>query len=116
MQRSADGHTFMGLAWVEGAGARQVTHAYSYRDAAPLRAGGYYRLVQYDADGKVTYSPLQAVRRAAPAALSAFPNPTSDQVMMSWPATGPKATQWCLTNALGQLIDTEASGQPQQLE
>jgi hypothetical protein len=112
VQRSADGQAFAPLAWVDGAGSSQSLRNYSYHDAAPLSAVSYYRLKQLDADGTASYSPVQTVRRIAPAVLAAYPNPTADQTAIAWPATEAVATRWVLFNALGQQVGTEALAAP----
>ena len=109
MQRSADGQTFAALAWVGGAGSSPSARHYEYEDAKPVPGSvGYYRLKQLDADGQATYSPIQAVKYAAATAITAYPNPTTNQVRVAWPASVPVATGWQLTNALGQVLHTES--------
>ena len=108
VQRSTDGREFARLGWVAGAGNSQAPTEYSYRDAAPAGPVSYYRLKQIDTDGVVTYSPVQAVRSAEPVVLAAFPNPTTDQVTVAWPATETTATSWTLTNAMGQQLHAES--------
>jgi hypothetical protein len=107
VQRSANGEAFAKLAWVDGAGSSQTPRLYHYRDAAPLPAVSYYRLKQVDADGTAHYSPVQTLTRTAPAAITAYPNPTADQATIAWPATEAVATRWQLTNAMGQQLHTE---------
>ena len=109
VQRSADGEAFTKLAWVAGAGSSTVPRSYHCRDAAPLSPVSYYRLKQVDTDGKAIYSPVATVRIAAAAATSiaAYPNPTTGQATVTWPATETLATRWLLTNAMGQQLHAE---------
>jgi hypothetical protein len=112
VQRSADGVSFTTLATVAGMGTTQNAHTYSYFDAAPLRATTYYRLKQLDLDGAFAYSPVVAVQAAATstAALSIYPNPTTDRATVTWEMPIERAGRWYLTNSLGQVVHTEALG------
>lgn len=110
VQRSAEGTAFRTLGTVAGAGTAQIAHTYSYFDAAPLRATGYYRLQQSDADGTRTYSPVVAVQ-ADPTALSAlslYPNPATGGATLAWEGSAATAGRWYLTNTLGQVVHIEA--------
>jgi hypothetical protein len=78
VQRSTDGRTFTGLARIAGAVRSTTARSYQFRDEAAPRTGTlYYRLLQLDADGTGTYSPVATVA-AAPAALLLLPNPAHD--------------------------------------
>ena len=112
VQRSADGTTYATLASVAGMGTTQSAHTYSYFDAAPLRTTSYYRLKQLDLDGTFAYSPVVAVQAVAtsPAALSIYPNPTTDRATITWEAPIERAGRWYLTNSLSQVVHAEALG------
>jgi len=112
VQRSADGTSFTTLATVAGVGTTQNAHTYSYFDAAPLRATAYYRLKQLDTDGAFAYSPVVAVQATATstAALSIYPNPTTDRATVTWEMPIERTGRWYLTNGLGQVVHTEVLG------
>jgi hypothetical protein len=108
VQRSADGATFTTLATVAGMGTTQSAHTYSYFDAVPLRTTSYYRLKQLDLDGTFAYSPVVAIQAAAsPAALSIYPNPTTDRATVTWETPIERAGRWYLTNSTGQVVHAE---------
>ena len=108
VERSADGQTFAALAWVAGVGASQSAHRYSYYDAKPLSTlVSYYRLKQVDTDGQAVYSPVRVVRYVLAPVITVFPNPTTDRVHVTWPASEGAITSWCLTNVLGQVLATK---------
>ncbi|MGI4874361.1 MAG: discoidin domain-containing protein [Janthinobacterium lividum] len=113
VQRSAEGVAFTTLGTVAGAGSTQLTHLYSYFDATPLRATGYYRLQQLDTDGTLTYSPVVVVSAAptAPSMLSLYPNPTTGRATLSWEGTAATG-RWYLTNSTGQVVHSEALAAP----
>lgn len=110
VQRSADGTAFRTLGTVAGAGTTQTAHTYSYLDAAPLCATGYYRLKQFDADGTSTYSPVVAVPAgtAALSMLSLYPNPATGGATLAWEGSAASTGRWYLTNTSGQVVHTEA--------
>ena len=112
VERSVDGIDFAQLATIGGMGTTQSKHTYSYLDAAPLRTTSYYRLKQLDLDGKFAYSPVVAVQAvaASPAALSIYPNPTTDRATITWETPIERAGRWYLTNSLGQIVHAEALG------
>ena len=54
---------------------------YEHLDAAPLKGMNYYRLKQVDNNGDFTYSDVIAIDNSGTAAaLSVYPNPTTDLV------------------------------------
>ncbi|WP_460618162.1 RCC1 domain-containing protein [Hymenobacter ruber] len=101
VEKSTDGLAFARWGFVAGAGSSTAPHAYAFADAnAP--AAAYYRLAQTDANGAVTYSPVQFVPAPdAPATLVLVPNPAHGAVQ----ALGvPAGTQLVVYNSLGQLV------------
>lgn len=54
LQRSADGKSFTKIATVNGAGDTGDEKSYSFTDENPFAGNNYYKLVQYDRDGKST--------------------------------------------------------------
>lgn len=65
VERSADGENFDVVAEVRGAGNSKEINTYEALDIAPLKGTSYYRLTQYDFDGRSeTFAPV-AVRMDA---------------------------------------------------
>jgi len=61
LERSADAKNFKKIAEVKGAGNSNEVLNYSFIDADPLDGTSYYRLVQYDYDGRSeTFGPVTA--------------------------------------------------------
>ena len=56
IQRSNDGINWNKVGFVNGAVNSTVEKNYRFQDADPLPGKNFYRLVQYDLDGKTTYS------------------------------------------------------------
>ncbi len=79
VERSQDGNDFSVIATVKGNGTKQTFTDYSYIDDNPLSGIGYYRLHQFDYNGKSAYSPISAIHSGSaaqePLDISAYPNP-----------------------------------------
>jgi hypothetical protein len=56
IQRSNDVINWNKIGFVNGSVNSSLERSYSFNDAAPLPGKNYYRLVQYDLDGKTTFS------------------------------------------------------------
>jgi alpha-tubulin suppressor-like RCC1 family protein len=107
IERAADGVHFKRLAFVAGAGSSLAAHPYAYADPSP--AAAYYRLAQTDADGTLSYSPVQYVagaEGAATAALLLIPNPARGPVQV---LGQPAGTLLAVYNSLGQLVRPAAA-------
>jgi hypothetical protein len=58
LERSADGSSWTSLARLPAAGNSSSPNQYAYMDASPLTGNIFYRLLQRDADGRISYSPV----------------------------------------------------------
>lgn len=110
---SADGNHYATIATLAAAGKSTSLTSYVYVDAsdAALATGRhYYRLRQEDFDGKVSYSPVISVSRAAAGAtnkLEAYPNPFADRLMVALPGQAePQATTVTLLTMTGRPVYT----------
>lgn len=109
---SVNGEVFAAVAALDAAGNSSSLTTYVYLDAtaAALAAGRrYYRLRQDDLDGKVSYSPVVSVRRAAGAEdvskFSAYPNPFVDKLLVALPGQAePQATALTLSTLAGRPV------------
>ena len=110
VEKSVDGVSFATLGFVAGAGTSATAHAYAYTDAA-APAAAYYRLAQRDADGAVSYAPVQFVPAAdgvaGAAQLVLAPNPASGAVQGL--GLGAGATLEVL-DGLGRTVRTAPAG------
>lgn len=52
IERSSNGYDFDQIGKIQGAGTTNEIQAYSFEDKRPTRGVNYYRLVQYDFDGR----------------------------------------------------------------
>ncbi len=76
LQRSKDGITWETISRVKGAGTSNSIHSYSARDNFPIEGLSYYRLAQYDLDGRMSVSKVNMIKTTSVnAKLTAYPNP-----------------------------------------
>jgi autotransporter-associated beta strand protein len=61
IERSSDGKRFEEIGIVEGFGTSKITKYYSFKDEKPLSGNNYYRLKQFDFDGRYSYSAIKTV-------------------------------------------------------
>jgi hypothetical protein len=72
-------------------GNSQNTLTYNFIDAAPkVGAASFYRLVQEDLDGKLTYTEVRVVKLNGQSVSMVFPNPSNGAVNISRTADGKK--------------------------
>ena len=107
IERSNDAVNYQEIATVKAAGNSSQNLSYSTIDAQPnLSDVNYYRLKQIDADGKFTYSLIQAVdfKIADNATINVFPNPvTGDHITVSL-ADNKNITNISVIDILGRTI------------
>ncbi|HEX7457888.1 MAG TPA: T9SS type A sorting domain-containing protein, partial [Ginsengibacter sp.] len=56
VEKSTDGQTFNGIAFINGNGTSSIVNSYSYTNIKVLSGSNYYRLKQVDIDGNFNYS------------------------------------------------------------
>ncbi len=82
IQRSVNGVDFTEIGKVNGNGTSEISHDYNFIDQSPLCAIGYYRLMQVDNNSETYYSQIVAANVNCVAVVSAYPNPTSDYLLV----------------------------------
>lgn len=108
VERSNDAVTFSKIGRADAAGNSSVTVAYSFTDNNPMAGNNYYRLKQYDLDGRFTYTPARLIRfdDINQATVKYYPNPTSGMLTIEIADVSrnePKIIN--ITNAAGIVID-----------
>ncbi|WP_207435179.1 T9SS type A sorting domain-containing protein [Sabulibacter ruber] len=110
VERSQDGKTFEAIGEVKGAGNSNVLLKYSFIDKAPKHGINYYRLTQYDYDGtsetsKMVYLSVRVVP-AVKANLTAYPNPTSEDLTIKTTAASANEQIIYILNSVGSVVKT----------
>lgn len=86
VQRSVDGKNFSNLSTIKANGNKTSISNYSFTDNQPQAgAVNYYRIMQADLDGKISYSTIQTVNMKPEVtnAIIASPNPAHDNIKVS---------------------------------
>ncbi|QNA43143.1 T9SS type A sorting domain-containing protein [Lacibacter sediminis] len=83
IERSATGRDFKQIAKINSKGNTTAGHQYNYTDVNPLNGKNYYRLVQYDLDGKSVYYGIKLVNFESVSQIKIMPNPIDDNFSIS---------------------------------
>jgi hypothetical protein len=77
IERSTDGFRFLSIATVQGNGTTAIAHNYSVYDEVPSNGANYYRIKQYDNDGRFAISGVKSINMVLKNVIAkAYPNPT----------------------------------------
>lgn len=115
VERSTDALTYKTIASIKGNGTSSVSHDYTAYDDAPFSGTNYYRLKQYDYDGKFHISAVRAVTISGLTInATVYPNPSKGDISFTLPGYSGAVTA-LLTNISGktihqQVIQANASG------
>lgn len=102
IEKSDKGENFESFATVEGAGNSNTLRSYSYTDQNPYEGITYYRLIQFDFDGKKeVYKPIAVKSSFNDQPMSAYPNPTTGNFILSNLEKGERIV---IVNSNGQVI------------
>jgi len=82
IERSLDGIHFTLLGTMDGNGTSQTIINYSYVDTNVPNEILYYRLAQYDVDGKVAYLPIKIVNNKNGLEVTVAPNPFTNSTSL----------------------------------
>ena len=111
VERSTDSKTFQKIGSVTSLGNLQ--NEYSYTDKSNFSVTVYYRLKEWDIDGKTQYSSTISVggNKKASFNLKVFPNPTSDYLIIQVGDLLKNDIHLILTNMKGQTVASRTIGQ-----
>ncbi|WP_344821829.1 T9SS type A sorting domain-containing protein [Rurimicrobium arvi] len=104
VERSSDGKNYTTLATLKSKGNTTFGYDYSYTDAKPSAGKNMYRLSQVDFDKKRTYLGVKTLSFEEGNAISAQPNPFSDQLNIQLPATLQGSGGISVSNLYGREI------------
>jgi hypothetical protein len=103
LQRSSNGTAWIDLGIIPASGNNGGDHSYSFTDDQPL-SNSFYRLAQYDLDGKVHYSSIIRSRCSAESDIALWPNPASDKVVINIQSTNASAGLVRMFDSKGALV------------
>jgi alpha-tubulin suppressor-like RCC1 family protein len=105
VQKSLDGVNFQPIGKVKAAGNSSAVKQYSLLDESPAASGiVYYRLVEYDIDGKTTTSDIKSVKNISDADVTVVPNPSNGNFTVLVDGEQNKSLSILIYNALGQVV------------
>lgn len=78
VERSVDTQVWSGVGIKAGSGTTTSATTYQMIDSNPNNGESYYRLKQFDLDGKMTISDIIRVNRTIENSIHVYPNPTKD--------------------------------------
>lgn len=118
VQRSSNGIDWQGIGKVNGCGSCSVTMEYNFIDQHPYTGISYYRLKQFDADGKFTYSTIAKVFYSS-STVTVSPTVTTGACTVSGISAGQVVQVYAMDGGLlfsktaqGNLMDINLSGYP----
>lgn len=110
IERSTDAKNWKTVATVKGSGTTSIKHTYSAVDQLPVKGLNYYRIKQYDLDGKSTTSEFRSLKmfmENVQSAVSVFPNPAKSTINFMLHDFAGKNVVATLINNSGKVVHTE---------
>jgi hypothetical protein len=115
IEKSKDGRNFTRIGRVEAKGNSNTVSDYSFIDGDVITTNTYYRLKQFDIDGKSKDLGTRLVRTASNKALSsAFPNPVQGNSITLVAGDQPLPLPYRITDATGRVIASGTMRQQQE--
>jgi hypothetical protein len=112
IERSADGRTWESIASVAAAGNSSSHLSYIAYDNLPLNGTGYYRVKQFDKDGRFQVSVVRNVHFDLGYAVGVAPNPAAGFAIITLNNFSSTSSLLQLFNAAGNVVLTENANQP----
>jgi len=101
VQRSTNGVNWETIGAVKGKGNSDSENDYSYLDKNPANGISYYRLQQFDLDGKFSYTSILSVKTGnEQIGFKIYPNPATSSFTVK--TDGSKADELILTDVVGK--------------
>jgi|GEM_PF-706881 len=105
VEKSTDGIIFHVLEKVESIKNKvQLIHHYAYKDFSPHVGINYYRIIQYDTDGKYSASVIKSVNIFPLVHYTIYPNPFLDEVIISSDVEHNELVQLSIQDMNGKLV------------
>lgn len=103
IESSSDALHFTKIGRVKGGGTTSSEQQYAFTDFNPSKRNSFYRLKQYDLDGKFHYSNIISIGGKG-LGIKVFPNPSADLIVLQTGDILKHDLQVTLTNMQGQIV------------
>ncbi len=111
IEHSTNGQSFSAVGTVAGNGTSNLRNQYAFTHANITDGKHYYRIAQYDFDGRKSYSKVIVLSTTGILKLDIYPNPTQDLIRMNTPFA-PENQTYRIVNISGQPVQQgKLSGQ-----
>lgn len=109
IERSSDGRTWKTIATIKGNGTTTQTHSYYAFDNLPVKGTNYYRIKQYDLNGKSFISDVRSLKMFLEnnSLLSVYPNPAKSVINFTLQSYSGMNVIATLRNSDGKIIHQE---------
>ena len=104
IERSANGQDFKPIAKINSKGNTSLGHQYIFTDDNPSQGKNFYRLVQYDIDGKAVYYGIRQINFELSSQVKIIPNPFVNQFSISVQGTQASKVQIKVFDILGRKV------------
>jgi hypothetical protein len=116
-ERSSNGRTWSVIGSTKGNGTSTEAHTYTLYDNSPLNGMNFYRIKQYDVNGKASITDIKSLNmlRSRANAVSVFPNPAKgSNIQFSLQQYSGGDLMVTLSAANGKTVHTEVIKAAQQ--
>ena len=110
-ERSSDGRNWNSILRVNAAGNSSIVKKYRAFDNAPLSGINYYRLKQFDVDGKFEYSTVKTLTFNIAYSIAVAPNPARDFINITTAKDQNTVLNIQLADVTGKMLRTIQSSQ-----
>jgi hypothetical protein len=107
IERSNDGFSFSKIATVQGSGTSSIAHTYTTYDNSPYNGVNYYRIKQYDVDGRFTISSIRSINMVIQAIGKVYPNPSHGDINFTLQNNSGGPITATLTDLSGKVVHQE---------
>lgn len=103
IEHSTNGQSFVAVGTVAGNGTSSLRNQYAFTHANITDGKHYYRIAQYDFDGRRSYSKVIVLSTTGTLKLDIYPNPTQDLIRLNAPFA-PENQTYRIVNISGQPV------------
>jgi len=109
VERSIDGQNYVQIAEVDAVGNSTALQTYGYKDATGVSREYYYRLRVIELSGTETLSRIETISclTGGFGVLDVYPNPTQDEVAISFEVTSRDQLKLTLVDVLGRSVSEQ---------